>query len=214
MSKRNVVIRACLAVSLALALVTPAPASGPSGGSGVPFPNNRVCKGGPNNGGDCMADVDCPNSKCVLDWMTGKGTTMNGTITAFFDDEVRDFFGSVDTNNQAIVIMLEVKAGGEKHMLSEVYQKHTDPTLEPQVLGWGGTPFYEDDWAGVDCEDFLYAQPDAKMKAELLVLAGLPQTKIPVVSAAKKKTQKWDRSNDHFGTTLRCKLKFRFLNEP
>lgn len=200
---------------VALGFATSALASGPGGG-GTPYPDHRICKGGSSKGADCTVDVDCPGSKCVLDWVSGKGTTLNTTLTAFFDDEVRDFFWSVDTANQAIVIMMEFKANGERHLLAEAYQNHLDPTTQPQVLGWGGIPYDEFDWAGVDCEDFLFARPDAKMGAAMNTLAGLPATKVPVVFSAKKKTAKWNHSSgsDPFGTAIRCKLKIRFLNEP
>lgn len=204
-----------LTVAACVSLAATAIASGPSG-TGTPFVDHRICKGGVNKDADCSMDADCPKSKCVLDFVKGPGTTLNTILTAFYDDQVRDFFWSVDTSNQAIVIQMELKAGGEKHFLAEVYQNYLDATSNPQVLGWGGIPYDEFDWTSVDCEDFLNAQPDAKMGAQLNVIAGLPPTKKPVVVAAKKKTEKWNHSggSDPFGTAIRCKLKIRFLNEP
>jgi hypothetical protein len=150
----------------------------------------------------------------VIDWVRGKGTTLGGALTAFYDDQVRDFRDGVDTDNQAIVVTLEVKANGAKHLLSEVYQEADDPDLQPEVLGWGGVPFAEDDWKSLDCEDFLYARPEQRMAEALQSLAGLPPTKVAVVRSVKTKTESWDHANDSLGTALRCKVKIGFWNEP
>ena len=77
---------------------------------------------------------------------------MPATITAFMDDEVRDFFGSADTNDQAIAI---------------------------------------------------------------IDLARLPPTKVSVIAAAPKNRQYSDHDGlDPVGTSMKCRLKIRFLNEP
>ncbi len=203
---------ACVAVLLA----TTAWGSGPSGGDPV-FADYQVCKGGPNKAADCMFDVDCPNSKCVIDWVTGPGTRLRGTITATYDDQVRDWRDDIETDNQAVTVTLEVKANGAKHILAETYQEHDNPELQPEVLGWGGLPFFEDEWASsLGCGEFLYARPETKMGEALLAIAGLPSTKVPVVGWVKAKTETFDHSHssDTLGTTVRCQVKIRFWNEP
>jgi hypothetical protein len=200
-------------LAIALAFASPVWASAPSPESR--FQDFQICQGGENKGTDCMFDADCPGSKCVLDWVTGPGTKFKATVTVVFDQDVRDWRNQADLAFQALSVVMEVKAAGDKHMLAETYQD-TDPTMQPEVLGWGGVPFDEGDFLGSGfCNGMLYATPDVVIADALRDLAGLPATKRPVISKVIGPAQIFPHDGaDRLSTVVRCKVQIRFFNEP
>jgi hypothetical protein len=192
-----------------------ASASGPSGSP--KFEDYQICKGGSNKGVDCEADVDCPGSVCVIDWVEGPGTAFNAAVTAIYDEQTRDWRNQLDTPYKAFHVIIELKAAGQTHMLAETYHRDSDPSLQPEVLGWGGIPFDEFDFTSVNfCNGLLYGSPDEKMADALRAIAGLPATKLPVVAKVKGNPEIFDHDagSDPIATAVRCKVKIRFFNEP
>ncbi len=206
--------RISLALAIVMVLGGVAHASGP--GFQPRYEDYQVCKKGPAAGLDCMSDSDCLDSECVIDWVKGRGTTLNGTLTVFYDDRVRDFKAGVDTSYQALNMMLEVRVKGQKHLFVETYMDATDPTKQPQVLGWNPVLNEELLSSFASCTSFLYTAAETKTADALRALAGLPATKTPVIGVVKEKTESFPHYavGDDLGSAIRCKVKIRFFNEP
>lgn len=203
---------------MAVAVVQVSGIASASGPSGSPkFKEYQVCKGGPSKGADCLADVDFPGSACVIDWVSGPGTALNGTVTAVYDAQTRDWRNQLDTPYKAFHVIIELEAAGQTHMLAETYHNDAHASLQPKVLGWGDIPFEESDFISAGfCDGLLYGSPDVKMADALRAIAGLPPTKLPVVAKIKGDPQTFDHaaSGDPIATAVRCKVKIRFFNEP
>jgi hypothetical protein len=186
--------------------------------AGAPQPETRqgdfahVCSRGPNRGLECTVatqDVDCPGSVCVVQVV---GPTARGTLTIIAHDSVTDWANG-GSPNQALTVLLEVKAPSGPQMLAATYQNVLDPTLPPNAPGnVVSIDLDEGNLAGVAAAvgDLLFVQPEAALATELQEL--FETTGIPVlVDATEGSVRSADHTADPLATVVRFKVKIRFL---
>lgn len=184
--------------------------------AGAPQPDTRqgnfvhVCRSGPHKNQACSIateETDCASSTCVVKTLSGN---INGVLTIIAHDAVADWAHGGATN-QALTLLLEVKAPSGPQLLSATYQNLPDPTLAPTAPS---------DIVSVDMDEFtlrdigdvnglVFAHPDATLAVQLQTLFGAEGS--PAIVATDKKVQLADHTTDGLATVLRFKVKIQFL---
>jgi hypothetical protein len=189
--------------------------------AGAPTPDDRskdfehVCQKGPNKDQPCTVATqatDCPKSECVPKTLS---KTFKGTLTLIADGNVRDWLNGTVMGNQALTVMLEVKApDGTKHILAQTYQDLAFPAGPPQapldVIAFDLDETHVKDLNSA-VSGLVFAQPEGVIASELQTLFGVTGTPV-IIEAKDKKVDFADHTTDNLATVLRFKVKLQFVD--
>jgi hypothetical protein len=138
---------------------------------------------------------------------------IKGTLTIIAHDAVTDWRNGGATN-QALTVMLEVKAAGGSQILAATYQDLATPTNPPEapsnVVSIAMDEFALKALSGA-VSGLVFVQPEATLAQQLQDLFG--QTGTPVLVAAEdRRVQSADHTTDGLATVLRFKVKIQFVD--
>jgi hypothetical protein len=186
--------------------------------AGAPQPDTRagdfehVCRGGPNKGNTCTVpneSTDCPDSECVVLTLSN---VIKGTLTIVAHDAVTDWKNGGATN-QALTVLLEVKAPGGTQILAATYQDLAAPTNPPEapsnVISIAMDEFALKTLSGA-VSGLVFVQPEGTLAQQLQTLFASNGT--PVLVATDRRVVAADHTADGLATVLRFKVKIQFLD--
>jgi hypothetical protein len=209
---------ACVGLFLAAVSVTWA-------GAAAILPGEReemlphICSGGPDNGDPCTVQFmngqivtnDCPQGQCVIEFLSGPGTSFDATVTVVADDIVPP---QPPLNTRATLIA-EVKKNGKTHILTEVTQVSIGASAFGHPMGEEIGIFHPPaPTEGMLTALFLLESPTSTLVQELRDLFGVTGTPVVVDVKPRPIVQTPHGGNGNsLGSAVRFRVKMRFVNQ-
>lgn len=192
----------------------------------------RSCDRGPNVGNVCTEDFQCPNARCVIEFLRGRGTDFSGLVTIIVDDNVSKFDGTEAVSDLvAVTILFETKYRSKIHLLAQTYQNLEGTTPEEVLNALREGPFIAD--TGVSdrrvtesrlndsittdpsitiLDDLLWQSGDSEIANELRRIFGVDGD--PVIVEGPRKINRVEHSAygaDGLGSVAQMEIKGRFV---
>ena len=200
----------------------------------------HVCKRGPSDGAVCCTADDCPDGKCIVDYLPK--TSFGGTMTFIVDNDVSNLDGGRLSQGQVRALTVVLELGKQEPVIAQTFQKLDGSSLDALVEGLRTGPTDEFGFeigegllesevtqAGtaedIDVSFLFFRMFDAETQRALRVAAGLPP------EGPEKLTVQLDKAKpllfadhftpatadpdspdtDPFATVLRAKVTLRFV---
>jgi hypothetical protein len=186
------------------------------GERGVMLPH--ICNGGPDHGDLCTVQFvghvvtnDCPQGQCVIEFLSGPGTTFNATVTVIADD----IPSPPPPQNTRVTLIAEVKKGGKTHILTETVQVSIQAIAFGHPVGEGFGIFSPPaPTEGYLTSLFLLESPISTLAQELRDLFEVTGTPVVVDVKPSPILQTPHNGNgDPLGSAVRFKVTMRFVNQ-
>lgn len=199
----------------------------------------RVCDTattGGHAGMSCTEDNQCPNGSCVVDYITGAGTSFTAWVTLMVDENVSKFDGSQTIADVvSVTALVEVKFRGKKHLLSQTYQNLEGGDWSALTAAMQQGPYLADTGASGNrvtesrlnsavttdppttniLDDLLWQNGDSEMVSELRAIFGVTGTPVVVSTPLSLNTvDHTPHGADGLASVVRMKVKVRFVPAP